>query len=154
MVNTLACPFTHSTDSVSCVYQALEREEETKGMKFSKEKAPGERVSGSKRTEAWVAEHSKESLAGSEVRGILQPLKGKGKLFWRDLRRGLTKWGFPGGSDGTESACNAGDPGLIPGLERSPGEGNCNPLQYSCLENSMDKGAWWATVHGAAKSQT
>ena len=121
MVNTLACPFTHSTDSVSCVYQALEREEEIKGMKFSKEKAPGERVSGSKRTEAWVAEHSKESLAGSEVRGILQPLKGKGKLFWRDLRRGLTKWGFPGGSDGTESACNAGDPGLIPGLERSPG---------------------------------
>ena len=55
------------------------------------------------------------------------------------------KWGFPGGSDGKESACNAGDLGLIPGPGRSPGEGNGNPLQYSCLENSMDRGAWWAT---------
>ena len=52
------------------------------------------------------------------------------------------------------SACSAGDPGSIPGLGRSPGEGNGNPLQYSCLENSMDGGAWWATVHGVAKSQT
>ena len=61
--------------------------------------------------------------------------------------------GFPGGSDGKESACNAGDPGKITGSGRSPGEGNGNPLQYSCLENSMDGGAWWATVHGATKSQ-
>ena len=53
-----------------------------------------------------------------------------------------------------KSACNAGDPGLIPGLGRSPGEGNGNPLQYACLENPMDRGAWWATVHGVAKSQT
>ena len=60
----------------------------------------------------------------------------------------------PHGSDGTESTCNVGDPGSIPGLERSPGEGNDNPLQYSCLENPMDRGAWWATVHGVAKSQT
>ena len=52
------------------------------------------------------------------------------------------RWGFPGDSDGKASACNAGDPGLIPGLERAPGEGNRNPLQYSCLENSMDGGAW------------
>ena len=51
----------------------------------------------------------------------------------------------PGGSDGKESACNAGDLGLIPGLGRSPGEGNGNPLQYSCLGNSMDRGAWRAT---------
>ena len=58
-----------------------------------------------------------------------------------------------GGSDGKESACNAGDLGLIPGSGRSPGEGNGNPLQYSCLENSMDSGAWEATVHGVAKSQ-
>ena len=50
---------------------------------------------------------------------------------------------FPGGSDGKASACNAGDLGLIPGSGRSPGEGNCNPRQYSCLENSMDGGAWW-----------
>ena len=58
----------------------------------------------------------------------------------------------PGGLDGKESACNAEDLGLILGLGRSLGEGNGNPLQYSCLENSMDKGAWWATVHGVAKS--
>ena len=61
--------------------------------------------------------------------------------------------GFPGDSDGKESACNAGDPGLIPGLGRFPGEGNGNPLQYSFLENSMDRGAWRATVHGVSKSQ-
>ena len=62
--------------------------------------------------------------------------------------------GFPHSSVGKESACNAGDPGSIPGLGRSPGEGNGNPLQYSCLENPMDRGAWQAIVHGIAKSQT
>ena len=62
--------------------------------------------------------------------------------------------GFPGGSDSKASACNVGDPGSIPGLGRSPGEGNGNPLQYSCLENSMDRGAWLATVHGITKSWT
>ena len=62
--------------------------------------------------------------------------------------------GFPGGSDGKESACNAGCIDSIPGSGRSPGEGNGNPLQYSCLENCMDRGAWWATVHGVAKTQT
>ena len=61
---------------------------------------------------------------------------------------------FPGVSDGKASAQNEGDPGLIPGLGRSPGEGNGTLLQYSCLENSMDGGAWWATVHGVAKSRT
>ena len=61
---------------------------------------------------------------------------------------------FPGGSDGNESACNVGDPGSIYGLERSSGEGNGNLLQYSCLENHMDRGAWQATVLGVAKSQT
>ena len=64
------------------------------------------------------------------------------------------KMGFPGGSDGKESTSNAGDLGLIPGSRRSPGERNGNPLQYSCLENSMDRGSWQATVYGAAKSQT
>ena len=58
---------------------------------------------------------------------------------------------FPGGSDGKESAYNAGDPGSVPGLGRSSGEGNGNPLQYSCLENPMDEGAWRATVCGVAK---
>ena len=61
---------------------------------------------------------------------------------------------FPGGSDGKASACNAGDLGLIPGLGRFPGEGNGNPLQYSCLENPMDGGTGYATVHGVARSQT
>ena len=62
--------------------------------------------------------------------------------------------GFPSGLDGKESACNAGDPGSIPGLGRSPGEGNGYPLQYSCLENSTDRGAWWPTVHGLADLDT
>ena len=57
-------------------------------------------------------------------------------------------------SDGQVSTCNVGDLGLIPGLGRSSREGNGNPLQYSCLENSMDGGAWWATVHSVAKSWT
>ena len=60
--------------------------------------------------------------------------------------------GFPCGSDGKESACNVGDPGLTPGLERSPGEENGYPLQYSCLGNPMDREAWWATVHRVAKN--
>ena len=59
-----------------------------------------------------------------------------------------------GGSDSKESACNAGDPNSILGSERSRGERNGNPLQHSCLENSMDRGAWWDTVHGVTKSQT
>ena len=63
-------------------------------------------------------------------------------------------WDFPGGSDGKQSACNEGDPGSIPGLRRSPGEGNGYPLQHSCLENSMDIGTWQATAHRVAKSQT
>ena len=61
--------------------------------------------------------------------------------------------GFPGGSEVKASAGNAGDPGSIPGSGRSPGEGNGNPLQYSCLENPMNGGAWWATVHGVTKSR-
>ena len=68
-------------------------------------------------------------------------------LFW-SLK------GFPGSSVSKEYAWNVGEPGSIPGTGRSPGEGNANPLQYSCLENSIDRGAWWATVHGVAKSWT
>ena len=66
----------------------------------------------------------------------------------------LPAQGFSGGSEDKGSACNAGDPGSIPALGRSPGEGNSNPFQYSCLENPMDRGAWQATVHGVAKSLT
>ena len=66
----------------------------------------------------------------------------------------MTSLGFPGGSDSKESAYNAGDLGSIPGSGRSPGEGNGYPLQYSCLENPMDRGAWWAIVLRVAKSWT
>ena len=62
--------------------------------------------------------------------------------------------GFTGGSDSKESACHMGDLGSVSGLGRSPGEGNSNPLQYSCLENSMNRGAWQATVHGVVRSRT
>ena len=62
--------------------------------------------------------------------------------------------GFPGGSDGKASACNAGDRGSILVLGRSPGEGHGSPLQYSCLENPTDLGAWWAAVHGVVTSRT
>ena len=72
------------------------------------------------------------------------------------MERFAFEMGFPGGSDGKESICNARDQGSIPGSGRSPGEGegNGNPLQYSCLEDSVDRGTWWATVHGVAKSWT
>ena len=66
------------------------------------------------------------------------------------LHQGL-HLGFPSGSVGKESPCNAGDPGLIPGLVRSPGKGNGNPLQYSCRENPMDRRAWWATAIGSQR---
>ena len=65
----------------------------------------------------------------------------------------FTFLGLPGGSDGKESACNVGDPGSIPGLGRSPGEGNGNPLQYSCLENPTVREAWQATAHRVVKSR-
>ena len=80
----------------------------------------------------------------AEVIVLFPTLGGKYSVFW----------GFPGGLDSKASACNAGGPGSIPGLGRSPGEGNGNPFQHSCLENPMDGGAWWAAVHGVAKSWT
>ena len=66
----------------------------------------------------------------------------------------MTTLGFPGGSVSKESARNAGHLGSIPGLGRSPGEGNGNPLQYPCLENSIDRGAWWARVNRVTESDT
>ena len=66
----------------------------------------------------------------------------------------ISRWGFPHSSLGKESACSTGDPGSTPGLGRFPGEGNGYPLQYSCLENPMDGGAWWAAVHGVTESGT
>ena len=81
-------------------------------------------------------------LSGSSV-----PWVGAAREFFQKPQRG-----FPGASAGKESACSAGDPGSISGLGRSPGEGNGNPLQYSCLENRMDRGAWSDTIHGVAES--
>ena len=66
----------------------------------------------------------------------------------------MTSLDFPGGSDRKESACSAGDLGSVPGWGRSPGEGNGTPLQYSCLENPMDRGAWQTIVHAVSKSRT
>ena len=86
----------------------------------------------------WRSRHWLQTLASSEV--------GLRNLYWHP--------GFPGGSEVKASACNVGDLGLIPGLGRSPGEGKGNPLQYSCLEDPMDGGAWWATVHRLPKSRT
>ena len=78
-----------------------------------------------------------------------------GKLFQTVNSEDLKiKVGFSGGSNGKESACNAGDPGSIPGSGRSPGERNGNALLYSCLENSMDRGGWQARVHELTESQT
>ena len=66
----------------------------------------------------------------------------------------ITTTDFPGGSDGKASAYNTGDPGSIPGSGRSPGKGNGNPLYYSCLENPMDGGVWWASPRGRKESDT
>ena len=75
-------------------------------------------------------------------------------MIWGEWISHSCNGGIPGGSDGKESACNAGDLGSNPRSGRSPGEGNGYPLQYFGLDNSMDRGAWWVTVHGVAKSQT
>ena len=95
---------------------------------------------GSERVEAYAGPESKH--LGKEFQGTEYPKCG---LKWVRLQ---------GGSDGKESVCNAGALGLIPGSRRSPEEGDGNLLQYSCLENSMDRGVWWATVHGVPKSWT
>ena len=70
------------------------------------------------------------------------------------LQQLMVLWGFPSSSNGKACDCNTGDQGSTPGSGRSPGEGNGNPCQYPCLENPMDKGAWWARVHGVTKSST
>ena len=100
-------------------------------------------------------------FSSSDFIHIILPLSGK--ILWPPthpnlpdpieiLSPVLSLLGFPGGSIGKESACNAGDLGSIPGSGRSLGEGNGYPLQYSCMENSMDRGAWRATVHGITES--
>ena len=96
--------------------------------------------------------HGQRNLAG------YRPWVTQGRTWLSTHTLVFTNWstisGFPGGSGSKASAYNAGDPGSIPGSGRSLGEGNGNPLQYSCLENPMDREAWWATVHGVTKSRT
>ena len=104
-----------------------------------------------RRTEVWP---ERCRLAWDKGSSLTLRAQDIGRFIITNSRETGQLWGFPSGSVGKESACNAGDPGSVPGLGRSPGEGNGNPLQYSCLVNSMDRGAWWATVHGVAKSQT
>ena len=87
---------------------------------------------------------AKDEVERAEDQG-LNPRSATSQLFF---------WGFPGGLDDKESTCNAGDLGSNPGLGRSPGKENGYPLQYSGLENSMNRGAWQATVHGVPNSQT
>ena len=94
------------------------------------------------------------SLHGAQAVGSLEagnPVRALGLALVLETGESIGREAFPGGSDGKESACSAGDPGLIPESRRSPGEGNGYPLQYSCLENPMDRGAWRATVHGVAR---
>ena len=105
---------------------------------------------------------SSHSLEGFSVHPPSNRWKGKAvsefQLECQETRSDLggrftVVWGFLGGSEVKAFACNVGDPGSIPGLGRCPGEGNGNPLQYSCLENPMEGGAWWATVHRVTKSR-
>ena len=87
-------------------------------------------------------------LPAQESGGVLSP---RGRRCWSPRNQSFrTRLGFPRSSVSKESACNAGDPGLTPGLGRSSGEANGNPLQCSCLENPGDGGAWWDTVRGVA----
>ena len=98
-----------------------------------------------------VAQLIKNLIAMQEtlVRFLSQKIPGEGigKHTFLQPTNLFSSQGFPGGSDGKESTCNVGDPGSIPELGRSPGGGHGHPLQYSRLENPMDRGAWWATVH-------
>ena len=103
-------------------------------------------------TVQYVFQRSSMRRSGEAEEGLMK-MSDKEWEATGDLNIGAPSF-FPGGSVGKESACNARDLGSVPGLGRSPGEGNGNPLQYSCLENSMDRTAWWAIVHGVTKSQT
>ena len=101
-----------------------------------------------------LSQGQKEITISIRTIWIHQP-HGTGHHNWESNCFGWKIWLlFPGGSDGKESACNAGDLGSILGLGRLPGEGNGNPLKYSCLENPMDRGAWQSTVHGVTKNWT
>ena len=111
---------------------------------------PGKGVMGPGWLHLWQEPLIITALEGSSQKRGLQHWT---CVSW-DLNTNSHTGGFLGGSDSKESACNAGDLGWIPGLGRSPREGNGYPFQYSCLLNPMDRGAWWAIVHGVTQSQT
>ena len=111
---------------------------------------PGKGVMGPGGLHLWQEPSIITSLEGSSQKRGLQHWT---CVSW-DLNTNSHTGGFLGGSDSKESACNAGDLGWIPGLGRSPREGNGYPFQYSCLVNPMDRGAWWAIVHRVTQSQT
>ena len=90
------------------------------------------------------------TMLAHEVNDRVERTQAEAGQIWVQIQ----SLGFPGGSDGKEPTCNAGDPGSIPGSGRSPREENGYLLQYFLLENSMHRGAWWATVHGVTKSRT
>ena len=113
--------------------------------------------------EQWRHRHRGQTYGHRQWGGKLQGrMNGESSMethtlpYVRQITKGnlLYDSGNPGGSDGKVSACNIGDPGSIPGFGRSRGEGHGNPLQHSCLENSIHRGAWWTTVHGVTKSWT
>ena len=102
----------------------------------------------------WVRSNSSVGKESACNAGNLCSIPGSGRPSWKRDRLPIPVFlSFPKGLAAKESACNTGDLDSIPGLGRSPREGNGNPLQYSCLENLMDTGAWWAAAHGVAKSQ-
>ena len=117
-----------------------------------------QRISKRSRTASWAQSHRVGVGASCDNgrQGYWLLMKGEAGMVVlpSETLSLISSMPFPVGSDGKASACNAGDPGSIPGLGRSPGEGNGHPLQHSCLENSMDGEAGWSTVHGVAKSQT
>ena len=94
-----------------------------------------------------------EQTGGGWAKCVLKKSKEQASSY-KTVTRYNVQHDFLGGSDGKASACNAGDLGSIPGSGMSPGEGNGNPFQYSCLENPMDQRGWWATVHGVPKNWT
>ena len=102
----------------------------------------------------WVAPKGQQSLKFSGTERLLSTLSNSSRSPRESKRLPPSVGRFPGSSYGKESACNTGDPGSVPGSGRSPGEGNGYLFQYSCLENPLDRGAWWATDHGVAKSWT
>ena len=115
---------------------------------------------GERRGTYYPSEHSEATKPANTLISDLQPLElwdnsfllHKPSSLWDFAMAALANWfGFPSNSETKESACNVGDMGSIPGLGRSPGGGHGNPLQYSCLENPMDRGAWWVQSTGSQR---